>query len=76
MYSGTPLRMDHFPQKMKIAMVTPIFKAGKKELVINYRPISVLTSLSKVLERIVYNRLYSHQSILTKVNILWKTVWI
>ena len=47
-----------FPQKMKIAKVTPIFKAGKKELVTNYRPISVLLCLPKILERIMYNRMY------------------
>ena len=44
---------------MKIAKVTPIFKANKKELVTNYKPISVLPCLSKIFERIMYNRLYS-----------------
>ena len=48
-----------FSERMKIAKVTPIFKAGKKELVTNYRPISILPSLSKILERIIYDRLYS-----------------
>ena len=47
-----------FHKKMKIAGVTPIFKVGKKELVTNYRPISILPCLSKILERIMYNRLY------------------
>ena len=49
-----------FPEKMKIAKATPIFKAGKKELVTNYRPISVLHCLPKILERIMYNKLYSY----------------
>ena len=49
-----------FPQKMKIVRLTQIFKAGKKELVTNYRPISVLSSISKILKRIMYNRLYSY----------------
>ena len=48
-----------FPEKTKIAKVMPIFKAGKKELVTNYRPISILPCLSKISERIMYNRLYS-----------------
>ena len=46
-----------FPENMKIVKVSLIFKAGK-ELVTNYRAISVLC-LSKILERVMYNRLYS-----------------
>ena len=34
----------------------PIFKANDKSNVKNYRPISLLSNISKVLERIVYNR--------------------
>ena len=41
-------------------MVTPIFKSGAKENVSNYRPISILPVFSKVLERIMYNRVYNH----------------
>ena len=52
------LKKGIFPVKLKIARVTPIFKSGEKELVGNYRPISVLSSFSKLLERIMYNRLY------------------
>ena len=36
------------PQKMKIAKVVPIFKKGQKDSVNNYRPISILTSISKM----------------------------
>ena len=45
---------------MKIAKVTSIFKAGKKELVTNYRPTSLLLYLSKILERIMCNKMYSY----------------
>ena len=41
---------------MKIAKVVPIFKKGDNLDVCNYRPISLLTSFSKNLERIVYLR--------------------
>ena len=44
------------PDKMKIARVVPIFKKGQKDFVNNYRPISLLTSFSKILERLVYKR--------------------
>ena len=44
------------PLKMKIARVVPIFKKGKGDSINNYRPISLLTSISKCLERLVYKR--------------------
>ena len=63
-----------FPEKMKISKVTPIFKMGKKELVTNYRPVSALPCLSRILERIMYNTLYSHFD-QNKI-LLCKAVWI
>ena len=51
------LSLGIFPDSIKIAKVTPVFKARKKELVSNYRPISVLPCFSKTLEKIMYNRL-------------------
>ena len=49
-----------FPDKFKIAKVLPIYKSGKKYVLSNYRPISVLPCFSKILERIIYNRLYNY----------------
>ena len=53
---------------MKIARVTPVFKCGDTSLMTNYRPISILPCFSKMLERIMYNRLYKY---LTKNNLLY-----
>ena len=47
-----------FPDLMKLAKVVPIFKAGSKLLVTNYRPISLLSVFSKILEKIVHKQLY------------------
>ena len=47
-----------FPDKLQIAWVTPIFKKGNNTLETNYKPISVLPCFPKLLERIMYNRLY------------------
>ena len=44
-----------FPDKLKIAQETPIFKKGNKTLVTNYRITLVLTCFSKLLEHIMYN---------------------
>ena len=49
-----------FPRKRKIAKVIAAFKNGDPENITNYRPISVLPCFSKVLEPIMYNRLYKH----------------
>ena len=53
---------------MKIVKLLPTFKNGKKSITSNYRQISVLPCFSKILERIMYNRLYSY---LTENNILF-----
>ena len=44
---------------MKIAKVVPIYKASDNNLLKNYRPISLLTSFSKLLEKIMYDKVIS-----------------
>ena len=46
----------HIPLEWRIHKIRPIFKAGDKSSVTNYRPISLLSSTSKVLERIIYEK--------------------
>ena len=48
------------PNELKIARVVPIFKSGDKALFSTYRPISVLPCVSKILERIIYNRIINY----------------
>jgi len=45
------------PSQMKIAKVIPIFKSGDRTLFNNYRPISILPTFSKILEKIVAHKL-------------------
>ena len=45
------------PDNMKIAKILPIFKTGNKKILNNYRPISILPVFSKLLEKLVCNRL-------------------
>jgi len=47
-------------ERMKRANVTPVFKAAAKDVVENYRSISLLPIPSKCQERIVHNAVYSH----------------
>ena len=48
-----------FPDDLKAAKVTPIFKAGDENDFGNYRTISVLSCFSKMLEKIMYKRLFN-----------------
>ena len=49
-----------FPTKLKIAKVLPLFKKEDPTLMDNYRPVSLLPSISKVFEKIVFNQLYKY----------------
>ena len=51
-----------FPDDWKCARVTPLFKQGEASDLNNYRPISVISVLAKVFERIVYDQLYNFLS--------------
>ena len=54
------MRIFNLLLSTEIAKVSPIFKNGGKYLLTNYLPISVLPCFSKVLERIMYDRLYTY----------------
>jgi hypothetical protein len=49
-----------FPDRLKYSIIKPIYKKGDKSDPSNYRPISMLTSFSKVLEKALYRRLIEH----------------
>ena len=51
------LHEGSFPQPLKTALVCPIYKKNEKTNCDNYRPISLLSNVSKVFERIMYNRM-------------------
>ena len=48
-----------FPSQMKYADVTPLYKSKERQEKSNYRPISLLLTLSKILEKCIYNRTYN-----------------
>ena len=58
-----------FPDDLKLTNVIPLFKADDSMLFNNYRPVSILCVISKVFEKIMFNRL---QKFLNDFNILYK----
>lgn len=55
------LKLSYFPSKWKVARVVPIPKPNKNlSLASSYRPISLLSSISKIFERLLLKRLTSH----------------
>ena len=51
------LSKGYVPEDWRKANVVPIYKSGDRQSVTNYRPVSLLSIISKVLERCIYNRL-------------------
>lgn len=56
------------PDKLKIGKVIPVYKKGDSSLPTNYRPISLLSIFDKLLEKLMYKRVYTF---LTENNILY-----
>ena len=58
-----------FPDLLKLASVCPIFKKNDITKCANYRPISLLSNLSKIFERVMYNRI---EVFLSEFHIIYK----
>ena len=54
------VRNGYFPDKLKLANATPVYKKDDATQAKIYRPISVLPTISKVFERILQKQLLSH----------------
>ena len=67
------LEEESFPDEMKQADVIPLYKSKEKYIVNNYRTISLLVTISKVLEKIVYTRTYNF---LCNTNQLYQSIWL
>ena len=58
--SNLSLSTGVFPDSLKLANVVPIYKSKDHMEFSNYRPVSVLPVFSKVIERLMYNRLFNY----------------
>ena len=48
------IKTYNFPNCLKLADITPLYKKGRKDNKENYRPVSILPALSKILKRIIF----------------------
>ena len=49
---------SRWPNEWKLSNVTPVFKKGDALLVSNYRPISILLAIPKIMEKVMFDQLY------------------
>ena len=54
------LQTGIYPSQLKMSRIKPLFKSGDKSLFSNYRPISLLPSLSKIFERVIFDQLLGY----------------
>ena len=54
------IRNNKFPEELKLADITPVFKKDDATSVKNYRPVSVLPVVSKIFERIIQKQITAH----------------
>lgn len=54
------IETSKFPKQLKLADVLPIYKSGSRDRVDNYRPISILPTLSKIMEKVLNKRLCTY----------------
>ena len=57
-----------FPERLKFSTIKPLFEKGDRTSLSNYRPMSLLTTFSKVIEKALYNRLIDHLNINSLLN--------
>ena len=50
------IKQRTFPSAWKISKVTPLFKAGSKDDCNNYRPISIIPTIGKIMERLIHHQ--------------------
>lgn len=54
------LEQGKFPENLKVAKIIPIHKGGKRDDPSNYRPISLLPTIGKIMEKLIYARLHKY----------------
>ena len=53
------IKSPHFPDIWKKSNIIPVHKKNDKQLIQNYRPISLLPIFGKIFEKVVFSRIYN-----------------
>ena len=61
-YFNKCMQEGYFPDELKTGRISPIYKKEDEQLLENYRPVSTLPVFGKILEKLIYKRLYSFLS--------------
>ena len=69
------LKRLKFPDDWKLAKVFPTFKIGERKNPNNHRPISVLLTVSRVFEKLVYEQVY-HYLVINNIYIRSTSIWL
>ena len=54
------MKISDFPSPLKQANITPVFKKEERECKSNYRPVSILSDVSKIFERIIFRQISNY----------------
>ena len=54
---NSSIKLSTFPEILKHADITPLYKKGKKDIKGNYRPVSILPNLSKIFEKCIFEQI-------------------
>ena len=66
-YNASVVKSSKFPSILTLADIIPVFKKGDKECKNNYRPVSILSNMSKIFERIIFRQISNYvESFLSK----------
>ena len=68
LFNTSSIPSCHFPDKWKIFRITPMFKEGDRACKENYRPISVLSVVTRLFEKLIFDQLYNY---LNKNNLIY-----
>ena len=56
-YNASVVKSSKFPSILTLADILPVFKKGDKEFKNNHRPVSILSNMSKIFERIIFRQI-------------------
>ena len=67
---NSSIKASKFPENLKLADITPLYKKGKKYIKKSYRPVSIISNLSKIFEKCIFKQIPHFSSVIIKIS-MW-----